>query len=251
MGIMSVVGVGVFAAFAVSSDMLPPGWQSVFRGIAITAGVVLLLSLFFLMRTGRYFGPLFEFLNVRTGWGWTGGRTVRAISAVEDLSSSWRAPDIGGIEMPRAAEHRVLCADGVRSVARVLGDRPADLAVDRHDRRNLHAIGERLRRRHSRQPRRAGGVERGGGRRRWAWRAAARWRCSGGSAACCSRRWASRSTRATPSSPRRLPAQPGPVMLATSFERSRSGPPASAASACSSSRCSTRRSCRFRRSTTC
>ena len=37
MGIMSVVGVGIFAAFAVSSDMLPPGWQDVFRGIAITA----------------------------------------------------------------------------------------------------------------------------------------------------------------------------------------------------------------------
>jgi len=85
MGIMSVVGVGVFAAFAVSSDMLPPGWQGAFLGIAITAGVVLAMSLFFLLRTGRYFGPLVEFLNVRTGWGWTGGRTVRAIKAVEDL----------------------------------------------------------------------------------------------------------------------------------------------------------------------
>jgi hypothetical protein len=85
MGIMSVVGVGIFAAFAVSSDMLPRGWQSAFLGIAITAGVVLALSLFFLMRTGRYFGPLVEFLNLRTGWGWTGGRTVRAIKAVEDL----------------------------------------------------------------------------------------------------------------------------------------------------------------------
>src|SRR5215213_8917985 len=37
MGIMSVIGVGVFAAFAVSSDMLPSTWQGVFRGIAITA----------------------------------------------------------------------------------------------------------------------------------------------------------------------------------------------------------------------
>ena len=85
MGIMSVVGVGIFAAFAVSSDILPPGWRSAFLGIAITAGVVLALSLFFLIRTGRYFGPLVEYLHVRTGWVWTGGRTVRAIKAVEDL----------------------------------------------------------------------------------------------------------------------------------------------------------------------
>jgi hypothetical protein len=85
MGIMSVVGVGVFAAFAVSSDMLPSGWQGVFRGIAITAAVVLFFSLLFLRRTGRYFGPLIELIHGRTGWRWAGGRTVRAISAVEDL----------------------------------------------------------------------------------------------------------------------------------------------------------------------
>lgn len=85
MGIMSVVGVGVFAAVAVSSDMLPPGWQGVFRGIAITALVVLVCSLLFLMRTGRYFGPLVEAIHRRTRWRWAGGRTVRAISAVEDL----------------------------------------------------------------------------------------------------------------------------------------------------------------------
>lgn len=85
MGIMSVIGVGVFAAFAVSSDMLPAAWQGVFRGIAITAGIVLFLSMLFLMRTGRYFGPLVERIYLRTQWGWAGGRTVRAISAVEDL----------------------------------------------------------------------------------------------------------------------------------------------------------------------
>jgi hypothetical protein len=85
MGIMSVVGVGVFAAFAVSSDMLPSGWQGVFRGIAITAAVVLFFSFLFLRRTGRYFGPLIEAIYGRTGWRWAGGRTVRAISAVEDL----------------------------------------------------------------------------------------------------------------------------------------------------------------------
>jgi len=85
MGIMSVVGVGLFAAFAVSSDMLPAAWQGVFRGIAITAGIVLFFSLLFLMRTGRYFGPIVERIYARTQWGWAGGRTVRAISAVEEL----------------------------------------------------------------------------------------------------------------------------------------------------------------------
>ena len=85
MGIMSVVGVGIFAGFAVSSDMLPGAWQGVFRGIAITAGVVLFLTLLFLLRTGRYFGPIIERIYARTQWRWAGGRTVRAISAVEDL----------------------------------------------------------------------------------------------------------------------------------------------------------------------
>jgi hypothetical protein len=85
MGIMSVVGVGVFAAFAVSSDMLPGAWQGVFRGIAITAAIVLFFSFLFLTRTGRYFGPIIERIHGRTHWRWAGGRTVRAISAVEDL----------------------------------------------------------------------------------------------------------------------------------------------------------------------
>ena len=85
MGIMSVVGVGVFAAFAVSSNLLPSGWEDVFRGLAITAAVVLIGCLLFFLRTGRYFGPLIESIHHRTGWRWAGGRTVRAISAVEDL----------------------------------------------------------------------------------------------------------------------------------------------------------------------
>jgi hypothetical protein len=85
MGIMSVVGVGVFAAFAVSSNMLPNAWQEVFRGIAITAGAVLLFTFLFLIRTGRYFGPLVERIYARTQWRWAGGRTIRAISAVEEL----------------------------------------------------------------------------------------------------------------------------------------------------------------------
>jgi lysylphosphatidylglycerol synthase-like protein len=85
MGIMSVVGVGIFAAFAVQSDMLPQGWQEVFRGISIIAGVVLILTMLFLMRTERYFGPLIQRVHARTHWRWAGGRTVRAITAVEDL----------------------------------------------------------------------------------------------------------------------------------------------------------------------
>jgi uncharacterized protein (TIRG00374 family) len=99
MGIMSVVGVGVFAAFAVSSDMLPGAWQGVFRGIAITALVVLVLSLLFLMRTGRYFGPLVAVIHQRTGWKWAGGRTVRAISAVEDLFLKLARTDHRRIEL--------------------------------------------------------------------------------------------------------------------------------------------------------
>jgi hypothetical protein len=85
MGIMSVVGVGLFAAFAVTSDMLQPAWQDVFRGIAITSGLVLAVTLFFLLRTNRYFGPLVERVYARTQWRWAGGRTVRAITRVEEL----------------------------------------------------------------------------------------------------------------------------------------------------------------------
>jgi hypothetical protein len=85
MGIMSVVGVGIFAAFAVASNLLPPGWEDVFRGIAITAAVVLLVSFLFLVRKGNYFGPMIASIHRRTGWRWAGGRTVRAITAVEDL----------------------------------------------------------------------------------------------------------------------------------------------------------------------
>lgn len=85
MGIMSVIGVGVFAGFAVSSEMLPSGWQEVFRGIAIAAGIVLFLTALFLTRSERYFGPLIQRIHARTQWRWAGGRTVRAITAVEDL----------------------------------------------------------------------------------------------------------------------------------------------------------------------
>ena len=98
MGIMSVLGVGVFATFAVSSNMLPPAWQSVFRGIAVTSGIVLLITAVFLTRKGRYFGPAIERLHRRTGWGWAGGRTVRGITAVEDLFLKLARTDSGRIQ---------------------------------------------------------------------------------------------------------------------------------------------------------
>ena len=85
MGIMSVVGVGLFAGFAVTSDMLPPGWQDLFRGIAITSGIVLAVTLFFLLRNNRYIGPLIERIYARTQWRWAGGRTARALTRVEEL----------------------------------------------------------------------------------------------------------------------------------------------------------------------
>lgn len=85
MGIMSVLGVGIFAAFAVTSDMLPPAWQGVFRGIAITSGIVLVVTVFFLLRSSQYFGPLVERIYKRTAWRWAGGRTVKAITRVEEL----------------------------------------------------------------------------------------------------------------------------------------------------------------------
>ena len=43
------------------------------------------MSFVFLTRKGRYFGPLIERVYLRTQWRWAGGRTVRAITAVEDL----------------------------------------------------------------------------------------------------------------------------------------------------------------------
>jgi hypothetical protein len=85
MGIMSVVGVGIVASLVVASDLIVGRWEEVFRGLAITAAIVLFLCLLFFLRTGRYFGPLIESIHRRTGWRWAGGRTVRAISAGEDL----------------------------------------------------------------------------------------------------------------------------------------------------------------------
>lgn len=95
MGILSVVLVGVCAAGATSSDLMPDTWQRVFRGIAIVALALLGLSLFLVTRTGRYLGPLFERVHRLTGWRWTGGRVVTFVSRVEAIAldlarTDWR-----------------------------------------------------------------------------------------------------------------------------------------------------------------
>lgn len=95
MGIVSVVLVGACAAGAMHSDLMPEGWQRVFRGIAILAVAALALSLLLVTRTGRYLGPLFERIHRRTGWRWTGGRVVAFISDVEAIAltlarTDWR-----------------------------------------------------------------------------------------------------------------------------------------------------------------
>lgn len=85
MGVMSVILVGATSIVAMSSESVPEGWQSVFRGIAIVAVVVVGLTALFLTRKGRYVGPLFESLYRRTGWHWTEGRVAHFIGRVEAI----------------------------------------------------------------------------------------------------------------------------------------------------------------------
>jgi uncharacterized protein (TIRG00374 family) len=85
MGVMSVILVAATATVAMTSETVPEGWQQIFRGIAIVAVVVVLLTLLFLTRRGRYIGPLFEAMYRRTGWHWTEGRVARFILDVETL----------------------------------------------------------------------------------------------------------------------------------------------------------------------
>jgi uncharacterized protein (TIRG00374 family) len=85
MGVMSVVIVATCAIAAMSSDVLPEDWQQMFRYIAIGAVLVIIVTMFFLTRRGRYFGPLLERMYKRTGWTWTEGRVVRFIREVERL----------------------------------------------------------------------------------------------------------------------------------------------------------------------
>jgi uncharacterized protein (TIRG00374 family) len=93
MGILSAALVGAFAGMATQSDLLPDGWQAVFRGIAIAAAIMLALAFLLVTRTGRYLGPLFERIHGRTGWHWTSGRAVRFVSEVEAITLSLARAD--------------------------------------------------------------------------------------------------------------------------------------------------------------
>jgi uncharacterized protein (TIRG00374 family) len=95
MGIMSVLLVAVTAIAAMSSDIVPIEWQRIFRGIAIVAVCIALLTLLFLTREGRYLGPLFESLYRRTGWHWTEGRVARFIREVEAIFLTLARSDPG------------------------------------------------------------------------------------------------------------------------------------------------------------
>jgi hypothetical protein len=85
MGVMSVVLVAGCAIAAMSSDLLPAEWQRVFRFIAVGAVFLVLLTLLFLTRRGRYVGPFLERMYGRTGWSWTEGRVARFIRDVEQI----------------------------------------------------------------------------------------------------------------------------------------------------------------------
>jgi hypothetical protein len=85
MGIMSVVGVGLFASIAVGTVELPAAWARAFTIIAGIALVVLMLSFLFLTGRGHYLAPLFGFIHRRTGWRWSAGRAVTFVSRVEDI----------------------------------------------------------------------------------------------------------------------------------------------------------------------
>jgi uncharacterized protein (TIRG00374 family) len=85
MGVMSVVIVAACAIAAMSSDVLPEDWQQLFRYIAVGAVIVILLTVLFLTRRGRYVGPILERMYARTGWTWTEGRVARFIREVERL----------------------------------------------------------------------------------------------------------------------------------------------------------------------
>jgi uncharacterized protein (TIRG00374 family) len=85
MGVMSVVLVAATAAVAMTSDVVPIDWQQIFRGIAVVAVLIVLLTVVFLTRKGRYVGPALESMYRRTGWHWTEGRVAHFIADVESI----------------------------------------------------------------------------------------------------------------------------------------------------------------------
>jgi uncharacterized membrane protein YbhN (UPF0104 family) len=94
MGIMSVVLVAITALVAMTSDIVPRDWQQIFRGIGSVALAIVLLTLIFLTRRGRYIGPIFEAMYRRTGWEWTEGRVAHFILDVETLFLQLARSDI-------------------------------------------------------------------------------------------------------------------------------------------------------------
>ena len=85
MGIMSVVGVGLFATIAALAVELPAAWERAFAVIAGIAIVVLALSFLFLTRRGHYLTPFFNAIHRRTGWRWAAGRAVTFVERVEAI----------------------------------------------------------------------------------------------------------------------------------------------------------------------
>jgi uncharacterized protein (TIRG00374 family) len=85
MGVMSVMLVAVFSLAGMTSNAMPEDWQQLFRVLAIGATLLMLATIFFLTRRGRYIGPLLERMYGRTNWRWTKGRVARFIRDVEGL----------------------------------------------------------------------------------------------------------------------------------------------------------------------
>jgi hypothetical protein len=91
--------VGITAFVAMTSDVVPANWQRVFQGIAIAAVAILVLTIVFLTRRGRYLGPLFEAMYRYTGWGWTEGRVAHFISDVETIFLELARSDLGRLRL--------------------------------------------------------------------------------------------------------------------------------------------------------
>jgi uncharacterized protein (TIRG00374 family) len=93
MAVMAVVLVAGCAALAMTSDVLPEGWQELFRYITVGAIIVISATVFLLTRRERYVGPVLERMYRRTGWGWTEGRVAHFIGDVESLFLSLARED--------------------------------------------------------------------------------------------------------------------------------------------------------------
>ncbi len=93
MGVMAAVLVAGCAAVAMTSDLLPQGWQDLFRYITVCSMIVIAVTVLLLTRRGRYLGPVLERMYRRTGWGGTEGRVAHFIRDVERLFLSLARED--------------------------------------------------------------------------------------------------------------------------------------------------------------